>query len=83
MDFIVGLPRSRRGNDTIWVIVDRLTKSAHFVPMVATASMDTLANLCMDCIIRYHSVPVSIVSDRILDSPLDFGKVSNKPQEPS
>ena len=64
MDFIVRLPRSRRGNDTIWVIVVQLTKSAHFVPMVATASMDTLANLYMDCIIHYHSVPMSIVSDR-------------------
>ena len=63
MDFVVGLPRSRRGNDTIWVIVDRLTKSPHFVPMVATASMNTLANVYIDHIIHYHGVPVSIVSD--------------------
>ena len=45
MDFIVGLPRTRRGNDSIWVIVDRLTKSAHFLPVRATHSANTLAQI--------------------------------------
>ena len=64
MDFVVGLPRSNRGNDTIWVIVDRLTKSAHFLAMKITHKLDTLANLYIKEIIRLHGTPMSIVSDR-------------------
>ena len=64
MDFIVGLPRSNRGNDTIWVIVDRLTKSAHFLAMKIAHKLDTLANLYIKEIIRLHGTPMSIVSDR-------------------
>lgn len=64
MDFVVWLPRSRRSNDTIWVIVDRLTKSAHFLSIVNTASMDALANLDKEHIVRYHGVLMSVVSDR-------------------
>lgn len=48
MDFITKLPRTSRGNDTIWVIIDRLTKSAHFLPMKETFSMDKLAQLYVD-----------------------------------
>ena len=64
MDFVVGLPRCRSGHDTIWVIVDRLTKSAHFLPIRNTDSLDTLAQLYVREIIRLHGTPVSIVSDR-------------------
>ena len=64
MDFITKLPRTSRGNDTIWVIVDRLTKSAHFFPMKETYSMDRLARLYVDEIVSLHGVPLSIVSDR-------------------
>ena len=46
MDFVSGLPRSARGNDAVWVIVDRLTKSAHFLPMRMTDSVDELSS-CM------------------------------------
>nr|CAD1835588.1 unnamed protein product [Ananas comosus var. bracteatus] len=64
MDFIIGLPRSQAGHDTIWVIVDRLTKSAHFLPIHATWSGDKLAQVYLDEIVRLHGVPTSIVSDR-------------------
>lgn len=64
MDFIVGLPRSNRGSDSIWVIVDRLTKSAHFVPVKTTYSAPTLARIFIRDIVRLHGVPDTIVSDR-------------------
>ena len=64
IDFVMGLPRTRRGHDAIWVIVDRLTKSAHFLAMRATDTLSQLANLYIREIVRLHGVPVSIVSDR-------------------
>src|SRR3954468_14884830 len=64
MDFVSGLPRSRKGHDAIWVIVDRLTKSAHFLPKKLTDSIKTLSQLYIDEIVRMHAVPLSIVSDR-------------------
>jgi hypothetical protein len=64
MDFVVGLPRSPRGRDAIWVVVDRLTKSAHFIPMKTTNSTQELVPLYMKEVIRLHGVPKSIVSDR-------------------
>ncbi|OMO86567.1 reverse transcriptase [Corchorus capsularis] len=64
MDFISGLPRTRHGHDAIWVIVDRLTKSAHFLPVRITFSTERLARLYVAEIVRLHGVPVSIVSDR-------------------
>ncbi|MGV8048401.1 hypothetical protein PJP07_29815, partial [Mycobacterium kansasii] len=54
----------QRGHNTIWVIVDRLTKSAHFIPVRASWSMDRLAKVFIEEIVRLHGVPVSIVSDR-------------------
>ncbi|KAK4400674.1 Transposon Tf2-11 polyprotein [Sesamum angolense] len=64
MDFVVGLPRTLRKHDAIWVIVDRLTKSAHFLPIRLGDSLDKLAELYVSEIVRLHGVPVSIVSDR-------------------
>ena len=64
MDFVSGLPRSPKNNDAVWVIVDRLTKSAHFVPMRMTDSVDKLSRLYVREIVRLHGVPVSVVSDR-------------------
>ena len=64
MDFVTGLPHTRRGHDAIWVIVDRLTKSAHFLPVNMKYQMEKLAQIYMDEIVRLHGVPVSIVSDR-------------------
>ncbi|GFS35910.1 hypothetical protein Acr_00g0042620 [Actinidia rufa] len=64
MDFVVGLPNSPRGCNAIWVIVDRLTKSAHFLLVKTTYSLSKYANLYIAEIIRLHGTPVSIVSDR-------------------
>ena len=61
MDFVVGLPRSRDEYDSIWVILGRLTKSAHFLPVKATYSV---AKLYVKHIVCLHGVPVFIVSDR-------------------
>jgi transposase InsO family protein len=64
MDFIVGLPRTQAGYDSIWVIVDRLTKVAHFIPVKTTYSGAKLAELYMSRIMCLHGVPKKIVSDR-------------------
>ena len=64
MDFAVSLLRTQRGSDAIWVVVDRLIKSAHFIPMRVKDSIDHLADLYVRDIVRLHEVPVSIVSDR-------------------
>nr|GFA48179.1 reverse transcriptase domain-containing protein [Tanacetum cinerariifolium] len=64
MDFIVGLPRTPSGYDSIWVIVDRLTKSTHFLPVKATDSMEKLTQLYLKEIVCQHGVPISIISDR-------------------
>ncbi|EOY16995.1 Uncharacterized protein TCM_036100 [Theobroma cacao] len=64
MDFVLGLPRTQSGKDAIWVIVDRLTKSAHFLAIHSTFSIERLARLYIDEVVRLHGVPVSIVSDR-------------------
>ncbi|GJV16177.1 putative reverse transcriptase domain-containing protein [Tanacetum coccineum] len=64
MDFITKLPRSSSSHDTIWVIVDRLTKSAHFLAIREDYSMEKLARLYIDEIVARHGVPTSIISDR-------------------
>nr|GEW82932.1 reverse transcriptase domain-containing protein [Tanacetum cinerariifolium] len=64
MDFVMKLPRTLNGHDTIWVIVNRLTKSAHFIPTRETDSMETLTRLYIKEIVSLHGVPISIISDR-------------------
>ncbi|GJZ37508.1 reverse transcriptase domain-containing protein [Tanacetum coccineum] len=64
MDFITKLPRSSSGHDAIWVIVDRLTKSAHFLEIQEDYSMEKLARLYIDEIVTRHGVQTSIISDR-------------------
>ncbi|GJT39585.1 reverse transcriptase domain-containing protein [Tanacetum coccineum] len=64
IDFVKNLPKTSIGHDTIWVIVDRLTKSAHFIPTRATDSMETLTRLYIKEIVSRHGVPISIISDR-------------------
>ncbi|GKD59943.1 putative reverse transcriptase domain-containing protein [Tanacetum coccineum] len=64
MDFVSGLPRTPSRYDTIWVIVDRLTKSAHFLPMKRTDSMEKLTRLYLKEIVCMHGVPLLIISDQ-------------------
>ncbi|KAI5335243.1 hypothetical protein L3X38_025376 [Prunus dulcis] len=64
MDFVFKLPRTRNKHDGVWVIVDRLTKSAHFLPVRANYTLNKLAQLFIDEIVRLHGVPVSITSDQ-------------------
>jgi len=64
MDFIVGLPRTSKGNNSIWVIVDRLNKSAHFLPVDSRYLARRYAQLYLDRIVTLHGVPLTIVSDR-------------------
>jgi transposase InsO family protein len=64
MDFIMGLPRTQSGYDSIWVIVDRLTKVAHFIPVNTTYSGSQLAELYMSRIVCLHGVLKKIMSDR-------------------
>ena len=64
MDFVIGLPCNKRKNDTVWVIVDRLTKSAHFLAIQVNLPMHRLAELYISKIFRLHGVPVFIVSNR-------------------
>jgi hypothetical protein len=64
MDLITGLPRTSKGYDSIWVIVDRLTKVAHFIPVKTTYKVSQLAELYMARIVSLHSVPKKIILDR-------------------
>jgi hypothetical protein len=64
MDFIMGLPRTQPGYDSIWVIMDRLTKVVHFIPVKTTYSGLKLVELYMSRIVCLHGVPKKTVSDR-------------------
>ncbi len=64
MDFIVGLPNTSRHHDSIWVIVDRLTKTAHFLPVHTTHKTEKYAEIYVDQIVRLHGIPKTIISDR-------------------
>ncbi|GJZ07644.1 putative reverse transcriptase domain-containing protein [Tanacetum coccineum] len=63
MDFITKLPKTSNGHDTIWVIIDRLTKSAYFLPLKETDSMERLTRLYLKEVVSRHEVLVSIISD--------------------
>ena len=64
MDFVVGIPRTKKKFNAIWVIMDMLTKSAHFILVMTTYSSEQLAHIYIREIIRLHGVSVSIISDR-------------------
>ena len=61
MDFMVGLALTRRKHDLVWVVMDRLTKSAHFLPVRIDYSLDKLTELYIKEIVRLHGIPVSII----------------------
>jgi hypothetical protein len=64
MDFVVGFPKTQKGHDSIWVIVDWLTKVAHFLPVRTTHGGEKLAKLYIENIVKLHGVSSRIVSDR-------------------
>ena len=64
MDFVSGFPLTKKKHDFVSVIIDRLTKSAHFIPFRIDYFMDRLAELYVKEIVQLHSVPLSIMSDR-------------------
>nr|GEY35454.1 putative reverse transcriptase domain-containing protein [Tanacetum cinerariifolium] len=68
MDFVTGLPRTQKKNDAIWVVVDRLTKSAHFLPIRKDFSISRLADIFQLEIVRLHGTPAAIVFDSSLYS---------------
>ena len=65
IDFVTYLPRTKQKHDTVWVIVDRLTKSAHFIAVQMTFVLERFYRLYIREIVRLHGVPVSIVSNRV------------------
>ncbi|GJS55514.1 putative reverse transcriptase domain-containing protein [Tanacetum coccineum] len=78
MDFVTKLPKTTSGQDTIWVIVDRLTKSAHFLPMKETDTMEKLMRQYLKEVVSRHGVPVSIISDRDSKFTSHFWKSLNE-----
>ena len=74
MDFMVDLPLIGRKHDLVCVVVDRLTKSAYFLPIRTDYSLDKLAELHIKEMVRLHGILVSIISDRDPSLPQDFGE---------
>ncbi|GJT88732.1 putative reverse transcriptase domain-containing protein [Tanacetum coccineum] len=78
MDFVTKLPKMADSQDTIWVIVDRLTKSAHFLPMLEDDTLEKLTRQYLKEVVSRHGVPVSIISDRDERFTSHFLKSLNK-----
>ena len=78
MDLVVGLPRTQKSYDSIWVVVDLLTKSARFIPVKSSYSAEDYARIFLDEIVCLHGISLSIISDRAHNSHIDFGGYSKK-----
>ena len=74
MDFVSSLPKTSKCHNSHWVVVDRLTKSAHFIPIKTTYTLDRLVELYVREIVWLHGVPNSVVSDRDSRFTLKFWK---------
>ena len=83
IDFVVGLPTTVGGYDSIWVVVDRLTKSAHFIPVRVKYTTEKLVELYISQIMRLHGVPVSIISIQVHYLLLTSGRNYNMVWVPS
>ncbi|GKD41247.1 putative reverse transcriptase domain-containing protein [Tanacetum coccineum] len=81
IDFVTKLPKTATGQDTIWVIIDRLTKSAHFLPMREDDTLEKLTRQYLKEVVSRHGVPVLIISDRDGRFTLHFLKSLNKALE--
>ena len=73
MHFVVGLPQTQKSCDSIWVVVDILTKSARFIKVNFTYLVEDYARIFLDDILFHHDIPLSIISDRAHNLHLDFG----------
>ena len=78
MDFVVGLPWTRKPNYSIWVIVDRFTKSAHLIPVKSTYAAEYYARIYINEIVSLHGIPLSIISDRGARFTYHFWKTFQK-----
>ena len=79
MDFVSGLPLTKKKHDSVWVIIDRLTKSAYFIPVRIDYSMDRLAELYVDEIVRMHGVHCLLCQTETQDLHPDFGRNYSQP----
>ena len=78
MDFVLGLYRTRKLRDSFWVIVDRMTKSAPFIHVMSTYRSEDYSKLFIDDIVRWHSIPLSIITDRGSKLTCNFWRFSKK-----
>lgn len=78
MGFVVGLPNTTRGSNSLWVVVDRLTKSAYFLPLKATFTMTKYVEIYIHEIVRLHGFPARIVSERDLKFTSGFREILHR-----
>ena len=78
MNFMVGLPRTQKQYHSIWVVVNMLTKSIHFIPIKYTYSAEDYARIFIDEIVCRHGIPLSIISDRGAQFTSRFWRSSQK-----
>ena len=72
MDFVSGFPKGKKGNDAIWVIIDRLMKSVLFLPIKMTDSVNNLAKIYINKVVRLHRIRYPLSHIETLSSPADF-----------